>query len=936
MSQPRRRSNNTSVCKFCRRRKVRCDKGNPCSACVKYGNSICEYPSEPGLRAVDKPEKNNYGESVLQLDLIRPLKRSKGSASSNSSVGSNGSLGLLGSSASSNHDSLMHSELEFLKKKISMLENSVSLSKHSSLSTHAEQKKQFHPIWYTEDPENFSFMLGVNPCVSESQYFSFHKSYLPFISMGSSAPRHYNPLSWVSLIKADSSLSQMFSFKHSQKHHTCYHNKVPNGPSERVFNDKFKKFLDEDSAYNESIETPSQQDESKQKLFLLLNQRAKSVGLTIYEGNLDAEHNLLKKVLMLLPSRKVIWLLIDRFFERVYPFFPFLDQMDFESIVTKILGSSSREDVEVKFLHIDKKIEVVYLGMILLVLRFAYLTLFTNKDSVNEANLYSNDPSPEAQELRYLLDNPIDIDVFGLAQRCATHFGYQRYLNIPILQLSLFLRLYNTYAPENGEGADDTNTHGYTAKIVDMAINLGLHREPDNFRSKIRSEKMNHLCRKIWWYLVTVDMNSGLSNGCHLLINKSQFDTRVPFHVPGAENCKDAKLEKAICVNYLRFEQQYDKLYNVVSMISDVRTPLLMKDFCERLSSLEKTVVEHLGTLTAETFELNFRQNREEELENACTLKIGFHAVFFLISINLHFFNHYEKMGEMDLAYYYLKKLLNVSVRRMLPFYDFYIEESSEIFKRTCDLAITPSFLTLVHKCTITLHCVMVRSRFSVLQYENLSTHQRDLLQNPEYAKRYNLLVQNCELGEACLKLFIKNVSCLTSRYYYSWRYVAAQKKLTSIRGGTDYYLQWCKGKECYQALTNDMLEDLNDIFKDAIQTTKKNKAEKAASFPPQGFGEDDFNQPMTVSTETSESIDAMTDQNQMLWQMLSMKPEINNASAYNRSPQYSGVDYFDPLNNIDLIYNLDTNLGGANVLDSLFDDMMNLSMPMEAGLPNN
>lgn len=34
------------VCSFCRKRKIKCDKGEPCSSCVKFGNDKCEYGHE--------------------------------------------------------------------------------------------------------------------------------------------------------------------------------------------------------------------------------------------------------------------------------------------------------------------------------------------------------------------------------------------------------------------------------------------------------------------------------------------------------------------------------------------------------------------------------------------------------------------------------------------------------------------------------------------------------------------------------------------------------------------------------------------------------------------------------------------------------------------------------------------------------------------------
>lgn len=72
------------VCNFCRKRKIKCDKGDPCSSCVKFGNEKCEYGLEkiPGSSLLTKltdkimrlnqilgPEKSNK----VMADLIEQL-----------------------------------------------------------------------------------------------------------------------------------------------------------------------------------------------------------------------------------------------------------------------------------------------------------------------------------------------------------------------------------------------------------------------------------------------------------------------------------------------------------------------------------------------------------------------------------------------------------------------------------------------------------------------------------------------------------------------------------------------------------------------------------------------------------------------------------------------------------------------------------------------
>ncbi|OBA22417.1 hypothetical protein METBIDRAFT_153222 [Metschnikowia bicuspidata var. bicuspidata NRRL YB-4993] len=921
MIQLKRRPRANYVCNFCKRRKVRCDKGTPCSACVKYGNPMCEYPPEPFPKAESSKTKG-FDELVIHFQPASAVPA------------------LLKCTLHPRTDqprttkeflsSKMHLELEFLKSKISMLEHLIlgqSSGAHSPVSLQVLQSVSPYPIWQNPhgNRADLSFMLGYYPCLSDSQYFSFHNLYVPIVSMSPTVTRHFYPLSWVSLIKMYSSISPLFAMKQQkrmkEKRAIIKPETEPTGPSDRMFNMKLREFVGVEGDFNAS--TPPI-DVSKVENLRLINQRAKAVGLTVYEGDLDSEHDILKKVTKLLPTRKVIWLLIDRFFERVYPFFPFLDQFDFEAQVALMLGSASTDHVRVEKLCILKKVEVVYLGTLLIVLRLAYLTLFTNDDAQNEANLCSDNPCPMAQQLKFLLDNPVDVDVFSVAQLCLFQFGYLRFTNIPILQLCLYLNIYNSFAPESGEGADNTNSLGFCARIIEMAQTLGLHRESDNFRSKMRNDKLNNLCRKIWWYLVITDTISGLTNGCPLSIKRSQFDTLPPYHKPGNENIKNVLLEKQVNQAFANFDTCYDLIYDVVSVISDVRAPIAMSDLCKKLSALEMIAPDMLGSVSQWLDSPNGTVPHIE-VENGHTLKIGFQATFFLVSVNLHFFNHYELMGEMDLAYFYLKKILIASVLNMMPFYEKFVENTGSLFVHTTDIAITPSFQTLVHKCTIIIHCVQMRARFSIIKCETLLTHQRLLDEDAGYRRRYELLQETFALCETCVNIFLRSMKKMVSRYYYCWRYLKAQEKLKEIRNGTDYYLNWCKGKESYMLLSCDMLEDLNGILKSSIQTVQKNEVKSESASEPSykhSHGSLGLDTAATLGSEFSTF--NLNDQfSDAMWtQMLSMKPGMGNNSFYNDVPQASFPPEFmgstyDP--------NSFGGLGaaGAGFYDSLFHDVM-------------
>lgn len=92
--------------------------------------------------------------------------------------------------------------------------------------------------------------------------------------------------------------------------------------------------------------------------------------------------------------------------------------------------------------------------MLLIILRLTYFTLFFNKNSVNENNSKSTDTSFKTQEMKYLLFNPININVIDVPQSCLDQFQFGGGLVLTVLQCAMYLKLYHIYAPEGGDGAD--------------------------------------------------------------------------------------------------------------------------------------------------------------------------------------------------------------------------------------------------------------------------------------------------------------------------------------------------------------------------------------------------------------------------------------------------------------------------------------------------
>lgn len=819
----------------------------------------------------------------------------------------------------------MQNELKLLKLKILLLEKSVS--SNASIETSLDMSNIWRSNGSMEDL--YATVLGHNHYIDDEEMFLFHKHYVPFLAQGLLASRHYAPLSWVALLNIDNAVSHMFKYKHKEmmkKRHpilTTLKESKSEAPSDKVFGQKLLKEyqVNEDAEFgSESCPGDTNNSGESERLHRLrkMNEKARIFGLTMRETPIPPQTDLVDRMLMVLPTRRVIWLLIDRFFERIYPYFPFLDQFDFEASMERILGTDRVSQVKITKLNLMKRMDLIDMSILLLVLRFSYLTLFTNDDSVNEKNFFTTDPSEEAQSLKFLLNNPIDIDIVETAQLCLHQFGYLRFCNLPILQLTLYMKLYYTFAPENGDSPEDTNSQAYISMLIYMAMSLGLHREPSNYSVKIRGERTNNLCRKIWYFLLVVDLQCGLSNGLPPCTRPEMFDTLPPVFLPSSSNVRNLELEKLSIECMLLIEGCYSSVNRVLHLVSVVNLDLKMKDICAELTNLE---VEFF-LRTPSGLDWTKQGTTPITFDQAIKTKVHFQADFFLVSISYHFFNNYERQGNLDLAYFYLKKLIVVAVQRMMPFYSAYVQNSAVWFRESSDVAVTPAFQTLVHKCLIVILSILLRARFSKIQFEELPTLAEDLRDDPEYKLRYNLIQETVRLTADCANVFIDLLARLSGRYYYSWRIYMAQCNLKPLRDGTEFYEKWSKGKECPLTLTNDMIEDLNSILKSSLSGIGPTRHRPAASFDDSSVSNgvmgsepsSSLNSLFSTSTGGSAgsvSTDANSEyfrngydtpksswnEDDNLWmQMISVKPQMTKSGVYSRTPPTTEMEFnFNP-----------------------------------------
>ncbi|EGW29865.1 uncharacterized protein SPAPADRAFT_63486 [Spathaspora passalidarum NRRL Y-27907] len=486
-----------------------------------------------------------------------------------------------------------------------------------------------------------------------------------------------------------------------------------------------------------------------------------------------------------------------------------------------------------------------------------------------------------------------------------------------LMQLALFMRLYHSVSPEDGDGINGGDAQVFNAILVQMGFTLGLHREPDNFPDTCNDEKVNNLGRKIWTFLLISDLNLAMANGTMLNVNMDSFDTKAPFYKPGNENVIDVELEQSTMKCFTQFDISYQPLHELLSTIMKVRGSSNMSELCTKLSYMECHFVDRFGDLMDRTEAL--KNEKEDIMPRTLRMKIYCTGNFFMVSLYLHIFNHYERKGSTDLAYYYLKKIFVVVILDLMPFFWECVSDIHRMVSRdSTDLVIIPAYETVAHKSLLVITAVYLRVRHKVLTLQSRYNHSPLMKGNDKYRVHYQRLVNISELLLKCRDVFREGVSKLAHRYYYAWRITKAQNFLHSLYTNDELFKQYKPLHESLIFNNDQMLEELEFIIESSL--TKVKEAKKNPKNPVYSkYSYEDFatkrfaSTPLFDTNSTASSDIDVTDykpneQIDSIWlQMMNMKNEYGDPGTGRFGGNNMGVPSMSTGTSqmIDPIYNI-------------------------------
>lgn len=599
------------------------------------------------------------------------------------------------------------------------------------------------------------------PCASSEETINFFQDGGKIVAISPYSRQFFGPFSWLSLLLND--IYALPYMRYILSHKKDFNTIIEDLETYTKDNHTFK-----DENLNNNINLSNLQKGTN--INEIDNKSA-------YIHHAVQKNDLMQSIKLILPKKDVIWKLINQFFLAAYPFFPLVEESDFRRHLEEIIGEEDYTDTKVADFTIRKRVDYAVIGLLLLFLRIAYLSLSSNIEDNGPKDVQK---SPIVSEREYLLSNPIKIEAFTVAKNCFSQFDYFNCIDIQVLQLVLFIRIYYIYAPEEGDDYDGKISRILNSTIIQMAYSMGLHRDPGHLPYNFNNIKLNNnLNRKIWYFIVSLDYNSSILSGDPLSTKIIPADTNIPDFNPDYENT-NKNVENEIVEVLADTKVRLAMSKTVIDIVLNIEQGANVKQLLVSLANLES--LSHRDVVLDQFYKWD-----KIPLKKMIEMKNNLELRFWLSSIYFKLFIHYEERKNNDLICVYSKKILKISVVEIIP----YILKVSDSRTKTLSefdiFYILPSLLLLSHKFIFSVSFVLIRVKYFEFKLKLASKYESNILENDSL---YNKAQRLIYLLQACIKWILDFLKRLSKSYFKAWRLYKVQNHILSIIASENFYLE--------------------------------------------------------------------------------------------------------------------------------------------------
>ncbi|ODV80233.1 uncharacterized protein CANTADRAFT_25902 [Suhomyces tanzawaensis NRRL Y-17324] len=475
-----------------------------------------------------------------------------------------------------------------------------------------------------------------------------------------------------------------------------------------------------------------------------------------------SKQSLLEKIATLLPETSVCEQYVDLFFENLYVFFPIIDESQFREDIGKIVKNTVTPEgtfKDHKRIVIEKRHDLATISIYLFILRLSYISQFRfyTKDTEETLGEYS---IILTRGTELAIQNPVPTEVAEVAEDCLKSFTFTRKQDMVVLQGAILSRIHDRYSPDIGDKPSNENP-ACTAMLVQMATNLGMHRDPDYIMELSLSSNQKHLRRKIWHYLVSMDVYETIFYGTPITVNLASYDTKVPFYVSGVGNTKKEETEREA----VKIFQLHRSIILTTSKLSEIllriKDQVSMSSIIDQINDFEIIVARSCSRLSA----IMKPQTTETDAFRIKTIHIYLHSKMFLAGMYYYFFTYYHDLGVKELEFFYFKKALITIFVELNDLMKIVIFNDGGVFGQMCAMLISP-IINLINSfaCMITLSLCI---RLTATSQNKNSKFTVKIEHSEEEDIKLQELMQ---VASACTRDLLFKLSITSKRFINAWK----------------------------------------------------------------------------------------------------------------------------------------------------------------------
>lgn len=455
-------------------------------------------------------------------------------------------------------------------------------------------------------------------------------------------------------------------------------------------------------------------------------------------------------LLQILPTKKVIFLLLDRFFLYCYPFMPYFDQPEFMSEIENLIGKRVLAEVPVTNVHFKRRMDIATIGSLLYMLKISTLSLESNYSLANDF------PARTKIEL-YLLNHPISSKTTTVADMCLDQFPVFRRYALSIYQCLLSGKEYENTKCSDSFG--DGRMQIYLSYLVQLATSSGLNRDPDTIRFSANTESHGCLLRKIWYSLNLCSTLQSVMFGFPLVVRDDSYDTKLPTFVEDHLSGLNAEVEKQtikdMSIQYNLARHLNKILEKVLNIKNSVQIVELITDL-ETLDAFVRKDNKTLGSILTPT-----DGNHCHNIAKVKAIMNYVEALSLIHPIYYHLMLYYEGKHKPQTAYCMCIKVLEYAMEIFAHFTRIF-KHSYRYFGVGFDFYLATFFETAVQKCLQIQIALYVRA---YCLREKLDTQQS---QNRPLIEKINQFLSRI-LQHNFHDNFVRGVLPMASKSYFAW-----------------------------------------------------------------------------------------------------------------------------------------------------------------------